>query len=321
MIRKNLLATSACSTVGCFATLHAVTISTIVVDSFTYNSVDSVDGVGSPNNVIINDTAAGGSVINTIRVAGTLNEVDPATSAEDADVAITAGGEFFVAQGGEQVGTYTGPISVGATTFLGTPIDPAGPVSFEFFESFDDNAGTDQSWASVTIDFISSTITNGNFSLGALPADGSAVVQRGVTTAPGGLDFYEFTLTSDLNAGQSLTISTTDPGATSTDTELFLFDSAANLVGMNDDRDFGVNDLYSELVFTSGLTAGDYTAVVGMYNTIAGDKFGVGGTIGGLIAGNDHPAGDYDISFVLTPEPSSMMLLGLGLVPFLRRRR
>ncbi|MDF1714369.1 MAG: PEP-CTERM sorting domain-containing protein [Akkermansiaceae bacterium] len=313
MKRKHLLATSALSTVGCIATLNAATLSTVVVDSFTFTSVDSVGLQGDPFNEVINDTATGGTVINAIRVAGTLNEVNPDTWAEDAEVAITAGGEFFEAWGGGPDDTYFGPLSVGATTVLDTPIDPAGPVSFEFFESYDD-PGTDQSWASVTIDFLGFTVTNGNFSLGALPVDGSAVFLGGGTTAPGGLDFYEFTLTSDLNAGQSLTITTSDPGATLTDTQLFLFDSAGNLVDTDDDGGVG---LYSELAFTSGLTAGDYTAVVGMFSTENGD-----GTIGGLVAGIESPAGDYDISFVHNiPEPSSMMLLGLGLVPFLRRRR
>ena len=94
------------------------------------------------------------------------------------------------------------------------------------------------------------------------------------------------------------------------DTELGLYDSAGNLI---DDDDDGGAGLYSSI--TATLDIGTYYIAVGEFNTVFGDFFSATGN--GQFG--DTEGGDYWINII--PEPGTALLLGLGVVGLIRRRR
>ncbi|MEM7587405.1 MAG: hypothetical protein AAF560_28715 [Acidobacteriota bacterium] len=306
MMRRTLLILSLCFLVA--SSLGASELVTTVEDTFIFTNVDSNEGLGDGANVIETALVTGGYTADSVIVTGQLTEVIGATFASEADINITTpGGANFTANGATTTG-YTGTIMVGPTVTSVTDFDPgAGMVSFEFFESFNDGAGADQTWDTVTIEFGSVAIVNGSSALGALPTDGTPVTALAQPKVAGGLDFITFEITGlGVVAGGYLNINTSDAGTGDiVDTEIFLFDSADQLVATDDDGQVtGSGAAYSMLTFgvddpTPGdqaagadgatLPAGTYTLVVGGFNTT------VGADIASLSPGASE--GDYDISF------------------------
>jgi len=167
----------------------------------------------------------------------------------------------------------------------------------------------------------------GLINVGALPTDGTPI-QFVDSISSGELDFYEFTLSGDVNNGNGtyLNIQTFgQSGFTLMDTEIGLYDSFGNFV-VSDDDDNGDGTfaiLYSLLTFGDSdplgstvdsipgqdglITGGAYTLVVGGFNTT------FGANIGSITAGSS--AGDYNIQFAsqtAVPEPSTFALLSIG---------
>ncbi|RMF85479.1 MAG: PEP-CTERM sorting domain-containing protein [Planctomycetota bacterium] len=335
-LMKKYLATACALCMG-LGVAQASQITVINSEAASFVGVNSNESLGDPSNVVMNWTFTGGFNANNVHISGNLTEVLTGTFASEADIFATLpSGTLDIDQ--SSTGNYTGTVAVSTDVSIATPVDPAGNVSFEFYESFNDGAGTDQIWDDITIEFQEIGIQNGMVNLGALPSDGSLVTYSGHNVA-GGLDFFDFSIGGPGvgAAGSYLNAQTIDPVTGDTiDTEIGLFDSAGVLVAFDDDgQDFALGGLYSMLSFgvddpltgsdtTPGadgatLAAGDYTLVVGGYDTNFEDlTIGVS-TLADVIAGTS--AGDYDLQLSYVPEPASLMLLGFVGMLGLRRRR
>lgn len=315
------------ATLGGLPLVQASEVTTTVLETLSYEAIASVNGLGDPENVVLNDNLTGGYMANGIRLRGALTEVRPNTFASEADLQLSTGsGSFFL--NGSTTNGYNG--SINTETLLNTdPFDPAGAVSIEFFESFDDGPGTDQTWDAVEIAFVRNEITNGVFDVGALTPDGRPVLRSGSNVA-GGLDFYTFEIGAGVGSGY-LNLQTRDPfSGDPIDTDVALYDGAGNFVAADDDgQASGLGGLYSMLSFgndplapggsdaNSGedgatLPGGTYTLVVGGFDT----RFGA--TLNDITPGTS--SGDYDLQLTYVPEPSSLLLL-LATCATLRRRR
>lgn len=312
-------------------------ITTLNSESVTFTGIDSNEGLGDATNITQTHTFTGGFNATQIVVEGTLTEVLTGTFASEADIELSMGGTTFLANGSTTTG-YTGTLnSPPTTTLLGTPTDFAGTWNMEFFESFSDGAGADQTWDTVTVSIQEVAVVDGNFAIGGLTPDGVQVAGPGQsgnahhTNVSNGLDFFTFSIGQGLNGanGDWLSIITEDAGTGDTvDSEVFLFDAAGNLVVLDDDGgagtysalSFGADTLHPDGGFGSDgatLAAGNYTLVVGGFNTT------VGTTIDSLVAGAS--SGDYNVQFgyfIAVPEPSSAAVLCLfGICALGRRRR
>ncbi len=311
-------------------------------ESVTFLNVNSNEAKGDISNETRSHTFTGGFNATHVSVTGQLTEVLTATWASEADIEIT-----FVppikpttTANGSSTNGYTGTLSTGPTlTELAVPFDPSGTVSMEFFESFNDGAGTDQVWDTVTVAFEEVGIVDGNFDLGALPDDKMLHKAPGsngnsyYSNLSGFLDYFTFSLEDGVLPNGFLNVQTRDASTGDTiDSEIAIYDSAGNLIATDDDGQVGTfGGLYSMLSFGkfdpfanadtpagadgATLAAGDYTVVVGGFNTV------FGATIDNITAGTSE--GDYDIYFgyASVPEPGSLALFGVFGLVILRRRK
>lgn len=340
-MRKSLCCVTVMLFVACFC--GQAMGSAIVVansESVTYLGVDSNAALGDASNITMTSTLVGGFLANNVRVTGNLTSVISGTYASEADVRVTAP-NGAVTLNPSSTNSYSGTIPVGPTNIsIGTPFDPAGLVSFEFYESYNDGAGPDSTWNDITIEFQNVAIQNGNYNMGMLPADGTVVSAAG-TNVVGGLDFYEIELSGAINPATGfLNVQTYDALTGDTiDTEIALFDSAGVLVGYDDDgQATGLGGLYSMLSFGAAdpfapggsdavagedgatLAAGTYTVVVGGYDTNFEDLIIGTSLISEVIAGTSD--GDYGIDFAFSvPEPTMVLPLCLAGLVAIRRRK
>lgn len=303
-------------------------------ESVSFTGVESFDALGASGNTTLGHTFTGGFAANSISFSGMLTELETATFASEADIEMIGPAGTFTL-GPTSVTSYSGTLAVDTSGVIDPAVDFAGAYTFEFFESFDDASGTaDQIWDDLTITFSEVGITNGMFALGAVGV-GDTATASGHNVA-GGLDFYDFSVGAVGASGSYLNINTSDPVTGDTiDTEIAIFDAAGILVGLDDDGQISaLGGLYSMLSFgvddpTAGdgapgsdgatLAAGDYTVVVGGFNTNFEDLTIGASHISEVIAGTS--AGDYDLSITYVPAPASAAILGLGGIAAIRRRR
>ncbi len=194
------------------------------------------------------------------------------------------------------------------------PYDPDVDGSLDLFleQSF---GGSDADWSNGNLtlfDYVDPTPTP----LATLDYDpnGPAVKYQGILAAPGGLDWISLTIADD---GTPVLITTTKTFAIPfedrvDDTEIGIYDSLGNLVANNDDISFPSNP-YSQLALT--LDAGKYYIAVGEYNVAFGAT--QWGAAPSSPVGED--GGGYWLNVI--PEPGTALLLGLGVVGLIRRRR
>ena len=284
---------------------------------------------GDPDNSITSHTFTGGFQAATVTFEGTLDQTGgiAATWASEANVGLTdplGNPTIGVGSGGGQV--YTPPLPFSGNGAFPSPVDVAGEWTFEFFESYDDGPGPDQFSSGVTITFSGANDSPSSESMGVFTL-GDTANSIGEFGLGGLLDTY----TVNLADGGIFTVGTS-PDATGAvgapaDTEVAFFDSAGVLIGTNDDGGpfgggTGAGDFFSEL--SLALPAGDFTVLVGSWDTNFEDLTPGTSTIGDVVGGVDGGSlGDYAISFALQPipEPSAVSLLLLGLAGVALRRR
>lgn len=190
--------------------------------------------------------------------------------------------------------------------------DPAGMWTFDFRESFLDAAagGTDAEWTNIDLtfnEFIPPTPPNA-VDLGDY--DGTNKFQGNLTA--GEVDWYSFNVTAEDRIQASTSKTLTIPFETRLDdSEIGLYNSLGQLISTNDDIAFPANP-YSQV--TEILAPGTYYIAIGEFNTVFGPDFGAVTTSTTGLGG-----GEYFLNLV--PEPSTALLLSLGVVGLIRRRR
>lgn len=300
-------------------TAMASTSSFTTVGSVTFNGKNSVDVQGDIDNAIDSWVSAAGGSVSSVRVTGSLTEVNTGTFASEARVRLSAGsGNSFTSFNVQatSLGGFTGTTSIGPVAVAVTPFTLAagGTLNFEWFESFDDEANAvDAVWDTVTYEFGGNNIINGNFNLGAANPNGVTSSTFGSNVASG-LDFYSISLPFGVsNVGDFLNVETSAgaDGSTAYDSEIAIYDAAGNFIATDDDG--AATALFSRLNFTSGLASGNYTIVVGGFNTA------FGATLSEIIPGT--AAGSYSLDVTYVPAPASIAFLGLGALVGGRRRR
>jgi len=318
--------------VACAGVASASVSSSTVVDSVTFNNIASIDAQGDVDNILGTWGNTGSGTVNAVRAFGSLTRNQAGTFASEARVRISAinnntFGAFTVQA--STTGSYTGTIAVDRTVSV-TPFNlVSNGVAFEWFESLQDGTAglAESTWDTVTYEFLNNTITNGNFALGTL--NPGASVSTSGSHVSGGLDFFTFTISDDVNGGGYLNIRMLG-GATGgmTDTEIALYDAGGNLISTDDDgsgttlfsmMSFGTADPLAtgsdDLPGSDGvfLAAGTYTLVTGGYNT------NFTPLMSNIVAGTN--TGTYDLSINYVPTPGALALLGMGGLIANRRRR
>ncbi len=191
--------------------------------------------------------------------------------------------------------------------------DPAGMWTFDFRESFLDApaGGTDAQWTNIDLTF-------NEFVPPTPPASTDLGTYDALNKFTGNLtagvvDWYSFDVAADgtrieITTSKTLSIPFEDR---LDDSEIGLYNSLGQLIANNDDINFPSNP-YSSV--TEILDAGTYYVAVGEFNTVFGPDFGATTTSTTGLQG-----GEYFINLI--PEPSTALLLGLGVVGLVRRRR
>ncbi len=277
---------------------------------------------GTPGNGTFSTSMTGGFNANRLTWSGTMTSVLPSTWGSDAVLQMTDSGStntYIELNFGQ--GTYSGQLSFDGTMTDLTDsypngIDPAGAWSFEFFDSFDDGAGVEQTIDSLTLSFQEFAIndSDGSFSLGSLSQSRQSANSIGEMGTEGLLDYYSFTM--DESGLFSVELSSDEDGFTGQqlDSEIAIYDALGKLIISDDDG--GSEGLYSG-IFDQLLNAGDYTLVIGGFDTEFGSD------IDQILAGND--TGDYEVNvmvdFTAVPEPAAGGLLALLAGAWAIRRR
>jgi hypothetical protein len=125
-------------------------------ESVTYTGVESHARQGDPTNVIQTANLAGGYPVARVRVSGSLTEIRTSTFASDADIRVTASNGQIFTLNPFSTGGFTGTVTVSNYEFVVTPAiaNAAGAWTLEFLEAFNDGAGADSVWDTITIEFV-----------------------------------------------------------------------------------------------------------------------------------------------------------------------
>jgi len=284
--------------------------------------------IGDVDNATTTATFVGGFVANQVSVSATLDNTGGAPATWSSEAAINLTQPNSVVLGGIGLGgvnaAYTPPLAVsnGPIALGAGALDPAGTWSLEMFEGYDDAAGVDQFSSGIALTFGIAGFDEGvTEAMGAL-ANGGSLASIGEFGIGGLFDIYTISLSSGGLFGVTTSPNASGLVGSNLDSELGLYDAGGVLLATNDDGGpfgGGGGAFYSELSET--LAAGDYTVVVGGWDT----DFGTVGTstIGDIVTGvnGNESVGDYSVDFNLVPEPSSVMFMFIAMAGFLRRRR
>ncbi len=276
----------------------AFTASTATAD-FTFTTpgpVNSAGPIGDIDNGSFSGVFGGPSAIwGTLNFSGDLTSVISGTFASEArwQVVLPGGGSFNY-QPSTTAG-FAGTLPIAASTGVFVFAAP-GTYTFNAFESFNDGAGPDASWANPSFNFVDST---------------TPITLLGEFA--NNTQFSFDTITSDY------------------DTELGLYDSNGNLLANNDD--IAPGNLQS-LINAGILAPGTYTLLAGGFNSSFGTgAAAAGGASGNLnlqlnganLFGGASTSGQFNIfqfDVSSTPAPAAvwMGVIGVGALAGLRRR-
>jgi len=298
---------------------------TLDFDSGPYSSAGAF---GDVENGTFTGSFTGGFDANQLSWSGSQTSVIAATFGQEAALDVTApSGEFTGFRLNPGLQTYSGTVDFSGTladisdlsSIGGSTIDPIGTWEFQFFETFDDGPGADQTIDSFSLTFEEvsrGSDESGDFLAGDL-AIGDTYQTVGEFASAGLLDTYSLSLLENSIVTFETFADADGFTGLEADTELAVFDADGLLIDTNDDIDFLGGNTFSILEDLL-LTAGDYTVAVGTFNTNFDDGIALGDVVGG------DGLGDYAMSISVTAVPEPGSVLGLSLIGgllALRRRR
>jgi len=126
-------------------------------ETVSFTAVNSMENQGNGANEHRTATLVNSGPIGRIVISGQLTEVNTGTYASEARIRVTppGGGAAFNVQP-FTTGNFTGSITVTNFAYtLGTPVaEGQGAWDLEFFESYNDGAGADSVWDTISLTFV-----------------------------------------------------------------------------------------------------------------------------------------------------------------------
>jgi len=302
-------------------------------------SGNSTAGVGNAGNTTNNYNHAGPDFVpGTVTFEGDLTQVisgdfisenriricNPTLQCANFQLSTTSGYSGTV---------HVGPVTINTGGFYTN--SSIGNWSFEMFNSADDGAGPDATWANLNItvnDFVPPTPPASTIDLGLLGSnEGDTLMNLQTWSAPT-VQWYKFTLGNAIAGGNGLILDTFGTNLSATqfginDTHMALFNAAGNVVNVNDDHTVGPTTFReSKLVYGNGgpgqptvsaatLAAGVYYVAVSPYQLSASSGFNATYT-----AQTPPATGDIKMNITYVPEPGTIALLGFAALALIRRR-